>query len=271
VPPKPRSRAASSPLAWVALLLCAVALGCYVPSAARRSARLVSDGWDTHRWGTYVVLTGPGMSLLAVGDFAVHAFVPLHYDGYFLVDRREPQQKWFRFYTGPMQPLADVAILCNRERATTVSTIRTADQERATFARHQKWHYPQCIEVLPGTYELKVDFYSRETFRRDFSVATYSTESTTPATVTWEAVAGGVYELTATLGDVTPSPGATYSGTTVKRLTRSKTQLGSSEFTLDEGHWLAIVQRVPDFESLQTPVIEQREAWRRYELRRRDR
>jgi hypothetical protein len=191
--------------------------------------------------------------------------------GTFLLDGGEPQQKWFRFYTGPMQPLEKVAILCNRERATTVTTIRTEDQERATYARHQKWHYPQCIEVLPGRYELEVDFYSRETFRREFSVATYSTESTSPATVTWDAEAGGVYQLSAVLGGVTPAPGTAYSGTTIKRLTRTATNLGTSEFTLDEGHWLAIVEKVPSLAAIDAPVVEHREAWKRYELRRRDR
>jgi hypothetical protein len=255
----------------VASLLCFLLAGCYVPSAARRSGRIIRHGWDHKTWGTYVVLTGPGMSLLAVGDFAVHAFVPLHYDGYFLVDRSEPEQKWFRFYTGPMQPIENVTILCNRERATTVATIRTDDQERATHARHQKWHYPQCIEVLPGAYQLEVDFYSRETFRREFSDATYSTESTSPASVTWEAEKGGVYELSAVFGGVTPAPGIVYSGTTIKRLTRTSTNLGTSEFTLDEGHWLAIVEKVPSIEAIESPVIEHREAWKRYELRRRDR
>jgi hypothetical protein len=253
------------------LLLCAILAGCYAPSAARRSGKLMASGWDREKYGNWVVLAGPGMSLAAVGDFAAHALVPLHYDGYFLVDRGEPEQKWFRFYTGPMQPIEDVAILCNRERSTTVSTIRSHDQERATFARHQKWHYPQCIEVLPGTYELEVDFYSRETFPREFSVATYSTESTSPATVTWTPVTGGVYELSALLGDAAPSPGMAYSGTTIKRLTRTKTKLGASEFTLDEGHWLAIVEEVPSVESIDAPVLEHRDAWRRYELRRNDR
>jgi hypothetical protein len=47
-----------------------------------------------------------------------------------------------------MQDLDEVAILCSREDSTTVTTIQTQAHERATFARHQKWHYPQCIEVL---------------------------------------------------------------------------------------------------------------------------
>jgi hypothetical protein len=269
--PKIHSAFAARAVSGIALLLCFTLVGCYVPSAARRSARLVKQGWDRDIWGNYVVLTGPGMSILAVGDFAVHALVPFQYDGYFLIDRREPQQKWFRFYTGPVQPIDRVAILCNRERATTVTTIRTEEQERATYARHQKWHYPQCIEVLPGTYELKVDFYSRETFRKDYAIATYSTESTSPATITWQAEAGCVYLLSAVLGDVTPAPGVAYSGTTLKRLTRTSTNLGTSEFTLDEGHWLAILEKVDGFDEIDSPVLEHREAWRRYELRRRDR
>jgi hypothetical protein len=249
-----------------AFLLCLALAGCFAPSAARRSGRMIADGWDGDRHGGYVALTGPGMMLVALPDFVVHSLIPIHYDGYFFVDRREPPQKWFRFYTGPIQPLEKVAILCSRERSTTVTTIRSERHERATFARHQKWHYPQCIEVLPGTYELKVDFYSRETFKRDLSVATYSTESTAPASITWTPGAGQVYELWAQLGNVSPTPGTGYKGTTIKRLTRSKTNLGASEFTLDEGHWLAIVEPVPSVESFHYPVLEHRDAWRRFEL-----
>lgn len=270
VPNRPRRTDA----AWVAALtalLCLAIAGCYVPSAARRSGRMIADGWDRDTHGNKTFLTGPGMSLLAIADFTAHAFLPIHYDGYFLIDRNEPDEKWFRFYNGPMQALEEVAILCSRERATHVTTIRTEGHERATFARHRKWHYPQCIEVLPGTYELTVDFYSRETFRREFSVATYSTESITPATVAWSPEAGEVYELSATLGDVTPAPGVAYQGTTIKRLTRSKTNLGASEFTLDEGHWLALVEKVASLDHFEAPVVAQREAWKRYEMRRRDR
>jgi len=249
-------------------LLCAVLAGCFTPSAARRSGRLIAEGWDTDRHGGWVAVTGPGTMLLAIPDFLVHALIPIQYDGYFLVDRSEPPQKWFRFYDGPMQPLSDVAILCSRERSTTVTTIRSEGHERATYARHQKWHYPQCIEVLPGTYELTVDFYSRETFRRDMTTATYSTESTAPATLHWEPGPGKTYELWAQLGDVSPSPGGAFQGTTIKRLTRSHTNLGASEFTLDEGHWLAIIEEVPAPVYFPFPVLEHREAWRRYEMRR---
>ena len=256
--------------AIVACLLLAAFTGCYAPSAARRSGRLIASGWDSDRWGPWVALTGPGMLLYSIPDFGVHALVPIDYDGYFL-GGAEPTQKWFRFYDGPMQALDKVAILCSRESSTTVTTIQTQAHERATYARHQKWHYPQCIEVLPGTYELTVDFYSRESFRRDMTLATYSTESTTPATVTWKPGLGEVYALSAVLGGVTPSPGEKYQGTTIKKLTRSKTNLGANEFTLDEGHWVAIVERVPSLDSIQAPVIEEREAWKRYELRRRGR
>jgi hypothetical protein len=242
---------------------------CYAPSAARHTGRFVVQGFDFDRFGPYLAVTAPGALALAVPNFVAHALVPWQYDGYFLIDRREPPQKWFRFYDGPMQPLEQVAVLCNRERATTVTTIRSEGHERATFARHAKWHYPQCIEVLPGSYELVIDFYSRETFRQQYSVATYSTESTAPATLRWEAEANSVYRLTALLGDVTPNPGARFAGTTIKRLTRTKTDLGTSEFTVDEGHWLAIVEKVPGVTVFESPVLDHRAAWRRYELRRR--
>jgi hypothetical protein len=254
--------------AIVACLLLAVFMGCYAPSAARRSGRLIASGWDSDRWGPWVALTGPGMLLYSIPDFGVNALLPINYDGYFL-GGAEPTQKWFRFYDGPMLPIEQVAILCSRESSTTVTTIKTEAHERATYARHQKWHYPQCIEVLPGTYQLTVDFYSRESFRRDMTLATYSTESTNPATVTWNPGAGETYALSAVLGGVTPSPGEKYQGTTIKKLTRSKTNLGANEFTLDEGHWVAIVELVTSLDSIQAPVMEEREAWKRYELRRR--
>jgi len=251
---------ANASAAIIACLLLAALTGCYAPSAASRSGRLLSNAWDTDRHGAWVALTGPGMTLATIPDFAVHALLPL--------DSSEPVQKWFRFYDGPMLPLEQVAILCSRERSTTITTIQTEEHERATYARHEKWHYPQCIEVLPGTYDLEIDFYSRESFRRDMTVATYSTESTSPASVTWSPGAGEVYELHAMLGGVTPSPGEKYQGTTIKKLTRSKTNLGANEFTLDEGHWVAIVEPVASLDAIEAPVAKQREAWRRYEYRR---
>ena len=96
-------------------------------------------------------------------------------------------------------------------------------------------------------------------------------ESTSPATVQWSPQKGDVYELWAVLGDTTPSPGTAYQGTTIKKLTRTKTNLGASEFTLDEGHWLAVVDKVPSVDHFDAPVLEHRESWRKYELRRRDR
>ena len=30
-------------------------------------------------------------------------------------------------------------------------------------ARHQRWHFPRCIEVLPGRYELEVHYFVRRT------------------------------------------------------------------------------------------------------------
>ena len=62
------------------VLLCAALAGCFAPSAARRSGRIIADGWDVDRHGGYAAFTGPTMSLLAIPDFVVHALVPLHYD-----------------------------------------------------------------------------------------------------------------------------------------------------------------------------------------------
>jgi hypothetical protein len=39
---------------------------------------------------------------------------------------------------------------------------------------------------------------------------------------------------------------------------------------MDEGHWLAVIEKVPSVEHLSSPVLEHREAWRLFELRRRN-
>ena len=75
---------------WLPLLLIACLGGCYVPSAGRRSAQILERGWDPDERGVLMILTGPVSVVHASADFAVHALVPLDYDGYFLVDRREP-------------------------------------------------------------------------------------------------------------------------------------------------------------------------------------
>ena len=89
---------------WLPLLLVACVAGCYVPSAGRRATRIVERGWDVDDRGALMILTGPVALVHATADFAIHALVPLDYDGYFLVDRREPSVQWFRRYAGPMLP-----------------------------------------------------------------------------------------------------------------------------------------------------------------------
>ena len=99
---------------WLPLLLVACLAGCYLPSAGRRAARILERGWDPDERGALMILTGPVSLLHATADFLVHAPVPLDYDGYFLVDRREPSVQWFRRYGGPMLPLVKCRDLVSR-------------------------------------------------------------------------------------------------------------------------------------------------------------
>lgn len=250
-----------SSAARVGVALCAAVLvSCYLPSAVRRSAGIVRDGWDAEERGAWVVVTGPGATVLAAFDLLVNAVVPLNYDGYFLIDRREPPEKWFRFYTGPMQPLERVAVLCNAERTTTVSTIRSLDSPTAYPARFERWHFPRCIEVLPGGYELEVHYFQRKTESSAKEVTTEHMESTEPSRIVWNAEAGGIYVLRAIMGESQLAAGSAPRS----RVSR-KSSLGTSSFELREGAWAAQIDRVPSWKSLDEPVREYRERWAYYE------
>src|SRR5262245_56882790 len=127
---------------WTLALVLIVSLtGCYAPSAGRRAGRILERGWDPHERGALMILTGPVSVVHATADFAVHALVPLDYDGYFLVDHREPKTQWFHRYAGPMRPLSEVALLCNAERATFVAAIRDASAPEWRQARDQNWQF----------------------------------------------------------------------------------------------------------------------------------
>jgi hypothetical protein len=250
--------------ALLTLLLCSGLAACYVPSAMRRSARIVAEGWDTDERGAMVALTGPGSLLHATGDFALNAFVPIHYDGYFLVDRREPAETWFRRYGGTMMPMEEVAVLCHRERSTVVRALRGIGEARWREARHERWHYPRCIEVLPGSYQLVVFYLSRETVGGRRDMTTRHVESIEPSTLRWDAAAGGVYALSPVLGDASPASGPLPRS----RLSR-RSDLGTSWFELEVSEWHAQVERLPSPQALEEPVLEYREAWARYERLRR--
>ena len=252
----------------LAVLACAALVGCWLPSAARRSARIAGQGFDRDRFGNYVYLTGPGGVIAATVDLAFHVIVPIDYDGYFLVDRREPDDKWFRAYDGPMLPLERVAIVCKGEQGIHIRTIRRLSEPQPTEARYEKWHFPKCIEALPGTYELTVAFFARKTYDRDASTVTYNVESTAPAVVGWNAVAGRAYVMSALLGKKKPAPGTAPPGSTVRTVRASKTKLGTSTFMLDVAKWTVRIDPVSSWDNLATPALEHRARWEQYERRR---
>ncbi len=249
----------SRPL-WLPFLLVACLLGCYAPSAGRRSVRILERGWDLRERGALVVLTGPVSLAHASADFAVHALVPLDYDGYFLVDRREPPTQWFRRYAGPMRPPSEVSVLCHEERATFVEAIRDDSSPEWRQARDQAWHFPKCIEVLPGRYEIAVSYLLRRTDDARDKKSTMHIESTEPSTVHWNAEAGGAYLLRAVPGEPKPAPGPSPRS----RISKSQS-LGTSWLTLEVSDWVAEIERVDSWDALGEPVLEHRAAWERYE------
>jgi hypothetical protein len=142
------------PTAWVLAASLALAasgaLGCYAKSAARHSERIVRQGFDFDDHGPWILLFGP-LSLVVAGiDLAIGSVAPIHGG----VDPREPEEKWFHAYAGPMRDPEQVAILCHESRATWVTGIRDTDGGEWRAARDEKWHFPVCIEVLPGRFDL---------------------------------------------------------------------------------------------------------------------
>jgi hypothetical protein len=249
---------------WLSILLVACIAGCYVPSAGRRSARILERGWDPDSRGALMILTGPVSLMHATLDFAVHAFVPLDYDGYFLIDRREPSVQWFQRYAGPMLPVTSVAVLCHEQRATFVEAIRDEGGPEWRAARNEDWQFPKCIEVLPGRYELAVSYLMRRTDDARDEKSTVHIESTEPSTVRWNAEAGGVYLLRAVLGERKPAPGPAPRSRISKRQS-----LGTSWLTLEVSEWVAEIAQLDSWDAVGEPVLEHRAAWARYESMRR--
>lgn len=233
--------------------------GCYTASATRDSGRLVRAGFDVDDYGPWVMVTGPGSLLLAGGNLLVGSVVPLSGG----VDRREPEAKWFRAYPGTMRPVGQVAVVCHRERATWITGIRPAESRDWEAARYEKWHFPVCIEVLPGRYELEVHYFWRETDEEDEENVSRQTESTEPTTLMWTAEPGQVYLLAAEFGESEPAQGAPPQ----RHIPRSR-DLGTTWWGLEESDWYVSIARVSDWESIEGPLREQRAAWVQYECRR---
>ncbi len=172
------------------------------------------------------------------------------------------QRKWFRAYAGPMRPIEDVALLCHSDRTTSVYSIRDVSDETAFAARHQRWHYPRCVEVLSGTYQLEVNYYSRSStdVNRDF--ATHTVESARPSVLEWEAEAGAIYQLRAVIGAPEDAPGE--DPKFFDAAPRSSSP-GTTTYELQVSTWNARIERLPSAAYLDEPVLEYRKRWRRYE------
>ena len=247
-----RPAAALRALVAVALLLG----GCAFPEAVRRSGRLLDDGFDREEHGGWVVLTAPASVLLAGGNLLVGGFVPLG-------QPLEPEDKWFRTYDGPMLPLEQVAVLCHRNDATRVDRLRRPGGAWVE-ARHRAWHFPRCIEVLPGRYELEVGYFHRATDSGDEKLVTLQAESTEPSLVEWDAEAGALYELWAVVG-----PSAPAAGPAPRRTIPSSRALGTSWWDLETSPWQARIGRVASWEAADPRHAAARRAWEEYERARR--
>ena len=239
---------------------------CYAPSAARHAEPVMREGWDLERHGGNVVWRGPASTKAGMGDFVVHAVVPPGGRTALGIAEREPQEKWFRAYGGPMRELDEVAILCHSERSTSVYSIRDLRDQTTYAARHQRWHYPRCIEVLPGVYRLEVNYYARGTVQVDRDLRTHTVESSRPSVTDWEAEAGSVYQLDAIIGAPQAAPGEVPG---FFNAAPRKQSPGTTTYDLQVSTWNVRIARVPSAEYIDEPVLEFREQWRNYETSRR--
>jgi len=243
----------------LACITVAVIAGCYAKSAVRRSDRIVRGGFDFDAHGPWVLVTAPGSLLLAGGNLAVGSLVPLGGG----VDPREPENKWFIAYEGDMRSAEDVGILCHRDRATWVTGIRPASGGEWRKARHEKWHFPVCIEALPGRYELEVHYFARQhDDDREQSVSRQA-ESTEPSLVVWDARAGIVDLLSVRVGTRQPARGRAPQ----RHIPRSRA-LGTTWWELEESEWVAQIEPIADWSTLDGPVRAQRAAWVRWQEKR---
>ena len=165
---------------------------------------------------------------------------------------REPARTWFRAYSGPMLPESAVAILCKQDPGAHIVSVWRAGDPAPSKARYEKWHFPICIEVLPGTYELTIRYFARE--NKPGGRETYTTEAP-PIALEWVAEPGA-YLLTAELGRTAPTPGRTY---------RKPKHYGAAHGEWAIGHWQVRIDPVASLDQMQEPVREYRETWRRYE------
>ena len=123
---------------------------------------------------------------------------------------------------------------------------------------------PACIEALPGRYEIEVHYFARVSDEDIETSVSLQAESTRPSTILWQAEAGRVYLLSASLGDPEPAQGQPPQ----RHIPRSRA-LGTTWWKLEESDWYVRIEPVAEWASLEGPVVEQRRVWMKYEEQRR--
>jgi len=234
--------------------------GCYAKRASRMAEKTIATGSDFETLGPWVVVTAPGAVLVAGGQMAVGSLVPLGGG----VDPREPETKWFRAYAGDMRPGEEVGILCHSDLATWVTGIRPASGGAWRSARHEKWHFPTCIEALPGRYEIEVNYFERDhDDDRDESVSRQA-ESTAPTYAIWQARPGQVDRLEVLIGEPEPAQGRPPQ----RHIPRSRA-LGTTWWELNESDWYVRVVPFGEWSDQEDEIVEARSAWAVWETKRR--
>ncbi len=238
--------------ALLTLCLLGTGSGCYARSAALQSAERIEAAWDVEAQGPAVVLAGPGLTTWALGELAVNSL------------RRppEPRQQWFRGYPGPMQPLERVALLCHASRATNATALLRLDTGEVLPARHARWHYPECLEVLPGHYRLQVHYYERRVESEAEGLETATVESSQPAVVDWDARAGGAYRLLSELG---PEQAAQESEASFFRAPPRPGTPGTTAHEIQARAFEVRVEDLAGVADLGPQILADREAWRAWE------
>ena len=247
----------------VAVSLAALLLpsaGCYTRRAARWAETTIERGFDFDAHGPWILVTAPGSVVIAAGQLAVVSVVPMGKG----VDPREPEGKWYHAYQGEMRSGDAVGILCHADGAAWVTGIRPASGGDWRPARHEKWHFPICIEALPGRYELEVHYFLRQHEDDRKESVNRQAESTEPTYVVWEAAAGRVDELTVHLGRPEPAQGRPPQ----RHIPRSRA-LGTTWWELNESEWYVSVAQAGRWEDTHGGIAEQRAAWETWETKRR--
>jgi hypothetical protein len=161
-----------------------------------------------------------------------------------------------------MRTPQEVGVLCHQDIATWVTGLRAEGTETWHVARLEKWHFPVCIEVLPGRYELEVHYYAREHEDDQELSVNRQAESTHPSVVVWEARAGQVDALVAEISAPEPAPGTPPQ----RHIPRSRAR-GTTWWELQESTWVVRIDSVADWDSIGAPIAAQRAAWVKWEER----